>query len=79
MTRIEQCVIDNNLIPDLSSVSGKITVQLTVSEIMHRCQVQKQHLMSVHSFVDGVKVFDRICQICSWRKLESSNSVCKKM
>ena len=26
MTRIEQWVIDNNLIPDLSSVSEKITV-----------------------------------------------------
>jgi len=37
MSRIEQWVIDNNLIPDLSSVSGKITVQLTVSEVMHRC------------------------------------------
>ena len=44
MTRIEQWAIDNNLIPDLSSVSEKIT---GVHEEMVR-----------HSFLLGIVVLD---------------------
>jgi len=74
--RIEQWAIDNNLIPDLSSVSGKIPVQFNAyffSESMHRCQFKNNVCALILLIVWKLSI--ESVKIACGESLKSLNSV----